>query len=618
MLHSNLPLSKPKKALTLAISLLSAGSSSSLLADESYMLDEVVVTASRTAETVEATLAPVTVITRKDIERSQASSVTELLNRTPGLQIAYSGGPGSHSGVYMRGTKTAQTLILVDGHKTNTASSGTVSLEYLDPSQIERIEIVRGPRSSLYGADAVGGVINIFTKEGSGSPTLMVKAGGGSRLTGEYAINYGGKVNNTQFNLGAKLYETKGYDRTVNKLGSDADDDAYRNKSFSGNLSHSFANNIKAGIRFAHSEGKAEYDNDSTWAGYPVAYFKVTNISSFLTAPLNGVWTTKLDVGLSRDEREDKGSQYPRDATNKRYSVSWVNDIDWQDNQLLTAGLDYTNEQVDSSSNYSENGRYNTAVFVQNLSEFGHSDLQLGLRHDKNQAYGENTTGNIAWGVELPSDMRLIASYGTAFRAPTFYDLYGAFGSDSTLKPEKSKNTEVELRGRITQTANWSVNVFQNDMKNMLEYDVGAGKMRNIAEAQIRGVEFSLSSSMYGWDIKTSLSFINPENKSDPYSGKTLYRRANELFSLDADHEFNRWSVGGTLRVQGASWNDQANTTKVPGFATIDLRASLQITSELKTQLKVVNLMDKEYTTTKGYIDEPRGVFASLIWTPEL
>ncbi len=584
-------------------------------ADEVYQLSDVVVTASRTAQTIDETLAPVTVISRKEIERSQATSVTELLNRAPGVQITYNGGPGSNTGVYIRGTKTAQTLILVDGHKINSASSGTASLEYLDPDQIERIEIVRGPRSSLYGADAVGGVINIITRTGTGKPQLTMKAGMGSRDTNELALNYSGNVDGTRFSLGSRLYETQGYDRTTNKKGSDWDDDGYRNKSLSGSLSKQLNNNIEIGINLFHAEGKAEYDNasGSTWEGYPTSYFEQSTINTHISLLVNDVWITKLDAGFSRDNRDDIGSKYPRNATNKRYSTSWINDISWSDNQQLTTGIDYSNEKVDSSSNYSESERYNAAVFAQNSSSFNSNDLQVGVRYDKNEAYGNKTTGNIAWGFDLPYDMRLITSYGTAFRAPTFGDLYG---SNPDLKPEESKNTEIELRGKFSDFTHWSANVYQNNMKDMLDYNYDTQKTENISKARMRGIELSASTQLSGWEITAALSLLDPENRSGENSGKTLNRRATELFALDADKEFGHWTVGGTLRSQGATWNDPANKEEVSGFATVDLRTSVKLTPELKTQFKVVNLLNKEFTTTKGYVDEPRGAFISLTWTP--
>ncbi|MGI9273458.1 MAG: TonB-dependent receptor, partial [Endozoicomonas sp.] len=284
--------------LPAAVAMVSAGLAGlSQASDDVYKMDNIVVTASRTAQTIDQALAPVTVITREDIERSQAKDVTELLNKVPGMQIATSGGMGSKAGIYLRGTRTAQTLVLIDGVMTRSGDFGEAPLQYLDPDQIERIEVVRGPKSSLYGPNAVGGVIHIITRQGKGDPRLRLKVGGGSHGTGEYALNYGGEVDGTKFNLGARLYETRGFDRTLTSEGVDGDDDAYRNKSISGNVSRRFANDMEAGFRFSHATGKSEYDNNdgNKHQKGPYSLFDVTNISGFVTMPVTQLWNTKLD-----------------------------------------------------------------------------------------------------------------------------------------------------------------------------------------------------------------------------------------------------------------------------------------------------------------------------------
>ncbi|MGI9277024.1 MAG: TonB-dependent receptor domain-containing protein, partial [Endozoicomonas sp.] len=325
------------------------------------------------------------------------------------------------------------------------------------------------------------------------------------------------------------------------------------------------------------------------------------------------LWNTKLDLGYGLDKRDDRDGAFPGDATTKRYSFSWQNDLHWADNQLLITGVDYSNEEIKGSTEFKEDQRYNAGVFAQNTSTFSGSDLQLGLRRDKNEAYGYNNTGNASWGFDLPASMRLIASYGTAFRAPTFYDLYGPFGANPDLKAETSENSELELRGSHAGVR-WSVNIFQNNMDDMLLYT--AGKMQNVDKARIRGVELTAATELSGWNIHSNLSLLDPENRSGSNKGKVLQRRAKELFVLDAQRRYGRLSVGGTFRAQGTSYNDTANKEKVAGFGTLDLRFGYEMTSELKTELKIVNLMDKEYATTDGYRDTPRSGFVTLIWTP--
>ena len=620
------------RGLTLAVSCIAAGIPLSAMA-ETQQLETIVVTASRTAQSVDDALAPVTVITRDQIEQSQAQDVPELLERTPGIQVTRTGGPGAIASIFIRGASSSQTLVLVDGVRVNSSAAGGPSLQYLNPDMIERIEVVRGPHSSLYGADAVGGVIQIFTRKGSGKPALSMTVGGGSRGTGDYALQYGGQSGNTRFHFGAKLYETKGFDVTPEKNGALGDKDAYRNKSLAASLSHRFDNDTEIGFNAMNSEGKIEFDNTFSPDDKPYTDFTDSSASAYISLPLSDIWQTRLETGWMRNY----GYQRKKDASGNdvadnhfrtwRNTVTWQNDIAWHEGQLLTAGLDYYNDRADSSSPYvdangkPEDSRDNKAIFIQNQSQFDGHDLQLGLRHDDNEAYGENTTGNIAWGVDLPSQMRLITSYGTAFRAPTFNDLYypDTWGSkgNPNVKPEESENISLELRGKHNPV-NWSVSVFQNNIDDMIQWtEVAAGEYTpsNVNKARIRGIEAQLDTVLAAWKINTTLTLLDPEDRQ---TDKQLVKRAKQMFTVNADRQYGVFSIGGSFRAQSKTYNDAANEEELPGFGTVDIRAGYRFSSSLKGQIKMVNLLDKDYQTTKGYNSEPFGVFASVTYTPDI
>ena len=586
--------------------------------DDVYQFDNVIVTASRTAQTVDQTLAPVSVITRRDIERSQATSVTELLAKQPGIQIATNGGPGASASLQIRGTSSSQALVLVDEQRIGSATLGTASIQYFDPEQIERIEIVRGPRASLYGADAIGGVLNIITRKGAGAPKATLKTGYGSRNTRTASANIGGSTETTRYNVGISRFITDGYDRTTGKDGLSADDDSYYNTTASVKIDHEFNSQLSGGISFYNSEGTSEYDVGPAYA--PRHSFNEQVFSGYAKYKFTESWQSKLTLSHTIDDDEVTRSSWLSTNKTTRNLVNWQNDLALNDQTLLTAGIDYYEDKYNGTSNLEKDSRDNKAAFIQTQTNFDNSDLQVALRRDNNEEYGNNTTGNIAWGYNLPADIRLIASYGTAFRAPTFNDLYSPSGGNPNLKPEEAKNKELELRGKFS-FGHWSVAAYQNDIDHMIDWKPTSTAPRapwapyQVDSARIRGLDTQLTLKLADWEITGALSLLDAKDKNtDQY----LTYRAKQTASLDIYRNIGQFGFGGTVRAQSDTYTNEANTDTLSGFATIDLRGEWQATKELKAGLRVVNLLDKEYSTRSSYIDEPRGVFATLTWTPAL
>ena len=433
-----------------------------------YQLDDVIVTASRTAQTVDQTLAPVSVITRKDIEQSLATSVPELLSTLPGVQMSTSGGPGALASLFIRGTATSQSLVLINGQRIGSAANGQASLQYLDPDQIERIEVVRGPKSSLYGADAIGGVINIITRKGKGDTALSLSAGYGSHNTRTASTNISGSNETTHYHLGVSRFITDGYDRTLKKTGTDGDDDAYHNTTVTLTGDHDIFDHLNVGLSFYQSTGTSEYDLSGS---APRVEFKQQLISGSLKYQINDDWNSGLTLSNSKDNAKRTRSGFDSFGNTERNQATWQNDISVFDNTLLTAGVDYYKDKLDQSNNFKVKDRSNKALFVQTQTILDNNDFQISLRRDDNEAYGLKTTGGIAWGVNLPNNFRLITSYNTAFKAPNFYDLYypysGNYKGNTDLKPEQSKNKEIELRHSFGQQQ-WSMSIFQNDIKDLI------------------------------------------------------------------------------------------------------------------------------------------------------
>ncbi|MBZ9664682.1 TonB-dependent receptor [Pseudomonas sp. LMG 31766] len=610
--------------LALAISFMPAA----LLAAEPYLSEPLVITSGRLAEPQTQATAATSVFTRQDIERLQVSSVVELLERVPGLSVVRTGGAGSQTGVFLRGTSTAQTLVLVDGQRIAAASSGTSSLEFLAPEQIERIEVVRGARSALYGSDAIGGVIQIFTRQGDG-PGLKpyARLAAGSDSTYQRSLGLSGGDEHTRFHLGAALDETAGIDATRDGFGTNGDDDAYRNRSLSLNLSHHFNDDLQAGFSALDQRGQVEYDDVFTGL-LPTTDFQVSSLSGFIDGQLNERWNSRLEIGHSKDQR-DSGDDSPAAPdysfftyTTYRDAVSWVNTLTLSDNQQLLVGADWYEDRLHSSAAFAEDSRWNRAAFVQHRYTGETFSTELGLRHDDNQQFGSENTWNAALTLPLNSANDLILSYSEGFRAPTFNDLYDQWYGNPDLQAERSESYELQWRSRYSDTGSLQASLYRTEIEDAIVLDENFIP-QNVQTARINGFEAAVQQELFGWQANLALALIDPRDRN---SGHTLQRRAKRTLSLDVDRRFGDVSLGAGWRAISGRYDDAENQRDMSGYGLLSLRAAWQANEELGLSLKLDNLLDKDYAEATystpngrfGYNSAGRTALFAVTWTPQL
>lgn len=610
--------------LALAISLMPAA----LLAAEPYASEPLVITSGRLAEPQVQATAATSVFTRQDIERLQVRSVAELLERVPGLSVVRTGGAGSQTGVFLRGTSTAQTLVLVDGQRIAAASSGTSSLEFLAPEQIERIEVVRGARSALYGSDAIGGVIQIFTRQGDGSGLKpYARLAAGSDSTYQRSLGLSGGDERTRFHLGAALDETAGTDATRDGFGANGDDDAYRNRSLSLNLSHRFNEDLQVGFSALDQRGQVEYDDVFTGL-LPTTDFQVSSLSGFIDGQLNERWNSRLEIGHSKDQR-DSGDDSPAAPeysfftyTTYRDSVSWVNTLTLSDNQQLLVGADWYEDRLHSSTAFAEDSRWNRAAFVQHRYTGDTFSTELGLRHDDNQQFGSENTWNAALTLPLNSANDLILSYSEGFRAPTFNDLYDPWYGNPDLQAERSKSYELQWRNRYSDTGSLQASLYRTEIEDAIVLDENFIP-QNVQTARINGFEAAVQQELFGWQANLALALIDPRDRA---SGHTLQRRAKRTLSLDVDRRFGDVSLGAGWRAISGRYDDAENQIDMSGYGLLSLRAAWQANEELGLSLKLDNLLDKDYAEATystpngrfGYNSAGRTALFAVTWTPQL
>jgi vitamin B12 transporter len=595
-------------------------------------LPSMLITSARQAEPRAQATAANTVFTRADIERLQARSVPELLRHVPGVQVSSAGGVPSLS---LRGTGTAQTLVLVDGQRIASATSGFARLDYLAIDNIERVEVIRGPRSSLYGADAIGGVIQIFTRGGKPGINPEVRLAAGSDQTVQRSLSLAAGTEQTRVHLGASLDERDGFDITRDNRGADRDNDGQRNKALHLKLDHQFDADWKAGLSLNDQRGKNEYDDAYEFApGTPQDEFRVSSYSGFLDGQLTDIWNSRLELGRSFDRNRAVGSNYNDGLLETtRYSAAWINRVKLSERQQLSLGSDWYEDRLDATTEYQEDSRDNLAFFAQHSFQGDQFGTELGLRHDDNQQFGSHDSWNAAFSLPVGESQRWILSYGEGFRAPTFTDLYAppAWGPNPDLEPETSKTYELQWRADLDDTQ-LEAALYRTDVEDMIAW--GGTRMENVSHARINGFEASAARELLGWQAGIGVSIIDPRDRD---SGQVLQRRAKRSLSLDVDRQFGAFGVGATWQAFSQRFDDgaynssyESERTTIPGYAVLNLRTSWQATPELRWEAKLDNVLDKDYhlalyqrefadmDSAYGYKEQGRTALFAVTWTPSL
>jgi vitamin B12 transporter len=580
------------------------------------------ITASRTPQSNVDTLASVTVIDRAEIERLQAHSVPEALRGVPGLGISSNGGAGKTTSIFLRGTEADHVLVLVDGLRIGSVTLGTASFQDIPIDQVERIEVVRGPRSSLYGADAIGGVIQIFTKKGGGALTPRLSLRGGSHATQDYSTGVSGGGERGWFNVGGSHLETQGFNACNPRSAvlfagcyvNEPDDDGYRNTGVSARAGYRLTDALSAEVHYLRAAGDNEYDG-SVFSGNSTEFVQDT-LGARADWQVASIWRMSLSGGRSRDLSDNYFNGAFNDSFDSdRYSASWQNDIALSAGQRLTLGADWLDDRVSGTTDYDQDSRDNAAGFVQYQGRYGNHDLTLAARRDDNQQYGGHSTGSVAWGYRIAPDLRVMASWGSAFKAPTFNELYFPFFGNPNLEPEESDSYELGLAGQHAGI-DWSLNAYQTQIGQMIGFDASWTPV-NIAKARIRGLEAIASTEFAGWDLSANLSVLDPENRGhDANRGNWLPRRAKQMGEIDADRRFGAWRVGATLRGEGKRYDDLANRHRLGGFVTADLRLAYVLHRDWTLEGKLANLLDKGYQTARLFEQDGRNGMLTLRYAP--
>ncbi|MEL7312202.1 MAG: TonB-dependent receptor [Pseudomonadota bacterium] len=550
-------------------------------------LDEIIVTtATRTETDLDGAFANVRVVTRDDILRSGATDSLELLRYFAGIDIARTGGPGQQTSIFTRGTESNHTLVLLDGVRMNPAAIGVPAIQNVTPEQIERIEFVTGPRSALYGSDAIGGVINIVTT--GDTPERAVSIGGGTNNTERAGLQWGYRSGDTVFRISADQLRTGGIPTRV----GDANDRGYDNTS----VRLSFATLIGGGrLEASHwqADGDAEY---SDFFLNPVSQSFENQVSAVSwERGVSDTWRTKVAVGRFEDDLAQRES--PDFLNSERLTLDWQNTIDVGGGHTLVAGAYLAEEQAESLSfglAFDEDADIR-ALYLQDQYQAERWQGLVSVRATDHDAFGSEVTWNLGFGIDVNERLTLQIDAGTAFRAPDMTDRFG-FGGNQDLEAETAEQLQLRAIYRTDNGWRLGLEAFRTDIDNLIEFDFVTFQLFNIAEAEIEGISADARWLNENWQVELGVTY---QDARDAIADTRLLRRARVSTTAKIARKFGPHSVD--LSVNSSDSRRDFGGIALEGFNLIALAGRFALTDALSLTARIDNVGDERYETAAGF-----------------
>jgi vitamin B12 transporter len=578
----------------------------------------VVVTASRVPQPIAETLADITVIREDEILRSAVQSLPQLLQRQPGVEVTINGGPGATSGVFIRGANSGQTLVLVDGLRVGSSSTGATSLEAIPLDQVERVEILRGPASSLYGADAIGGVIQVFTKGGGSGFSANASAGYGTYSTGNVNAGIRASAGNVRYSLQGGATESDGFNAIVNpkSFGYNPDRDGYSTRNVGGSVAMDWGAGQSIGLR-----GMRNRLDTQTDGGPNFDHRTVTTLESYSVMSHNRlapIWTSILTLGQGRDDSVSKSAFGDSPFETRQRQYAWQNDVtlpvgslslilERREERLATTNAFYVTERDTDSAG---------AVYQLRTGPWA---LQANVRRDDSSQYGGKTTGGIATGYAITHRWRLDASYSTGFKAPSFNDLYFPGFSNPNLVPEEAKNFELgaywQARSDDSRIEGRAV-AYRNRIEDLIVFGCDASfncRPDNIERATLEGVTLGLDWSLGSTRVAGTLDLQRPENDS---AGKLLPRRARRHGTLTLLQDAGPVTFGAEWIASSERFDNASGTVRMGGYGIVNVTIDWRFARGWAAYVRGDNVLDRDYRLAADFSTGGATVIAGVRWAP--
>lgn len=581
---------------------------------DSVSMAETVVTANRIEQPLSDLVADMSIIDRQTIETSGAAGVADVLARLPGVEMVRNGGPGASTSLYLRGAETRFTAVYIDGVRIDSQSTGGASWQDIPLDMIERIEVLRGPAAAVYGSDAIGGVVQIFTKKGEGKPRPYVGLGFGSRGTVTAQAGISGGLQGWDYSLGVSHAGSDGFNARTTPT-ANPDKDGYRNNAFNARLGYQLSKTQRLEATALSSYMNSGYDISPTDNDRSINRMYALGLN--WQAQWSEVYSTRLQYTQSRDYYETQPSPYQTDTRLHNYLFQ----NEWKlGAQTLTAALERREDTlVNGDINRS---RSQNALSLGYGLRSGKHTLQLNARHDRDSEFGNKTTGSAAYGYEFLPHWRATASAGTAFRAPTLYQRFSMYG-DPSLAPEKGRNVELGLKW-AQGGSSVSATVYRNNVSDLINWTGGVGTCAgnsgpyggcyaNVGQARYEGVTLAATTRVGSVNLQGSVDFQDPR---DTQTDKLLARRARRHASLSADTLLAGWRLGAQVQAASQRYDDAANRNLLGGYTLWHLTASKQLARDWSLVARLNNLTDKRYELARTYATEGRSAYVGVKWMP--
>ena len=578
----------------------------------SFELQPVIVTGSVTPRTLGSEIAATSVLTRGDIERSGARDMVQVLNLLGTALVDQQGGSGTLASVRIRGGESRDTLVLVDGVPMTDVTSGQSLVQHIPADIIERVEVVRANLSALYGANATGGVIQVFTRRGAKGFAPQASVGVGSRDTrfASAGLGFGGEV--VRGRVAAGVERTRGFSAS-NATAANPDDDGYERKHATVALDADMAHGHRIGLDLRYIDAQTLYDSTFGSTADTHADDTVqTGLALRGAHSLSAVWSLAWRAGHAEDKKtqtEVSAFGGVRSAHNRNQVVAV--ELGGMLSEGLTTQLAVERLEQSTTSESHTSRERDTNVFRAGANYDAHwGSVQANIRHDDLSDRGSATTGLLGGRYKLSQALSVTGSVASSFTAPTFDFLYFFCCSNPDLRPEKARTADVGLQWQTASTL-LRATLFGARYNDKIQNDA-TFTPQNIGRASNKGLELSARHATGPWILLAEAVFQDPKDKD---SGTRLLRRAREQFALRADWQQAAWQVGAGLRYVGDRLDVGSRT--LPSYTVVDASASWSMTPQWRLSARIDNLFDREYQPTAGYNNRPRGVFVSASWTPK-